>query len=155
MVIRWGRKGFFLACESYPDCKNTQDFARNEQGEVVIREAQEETGETCPSCGSPMVVRRGRFGEFLACSQYPQCKTTKTKHLNVPCPREGCDGFIAERRSRKGRVFFGCTGYPKCDYALWNKPVDRPCPDCGAPFMIEKSTRRGPVIVCRTCKAKG
>jgi DNA topoisomerase-1 len=155
MVIRWGRKGFFLACASYPECKNTQDFARNEHGEVVIRETQEETGETCPSCGSPMVVRRGRFGEFFACSQYPQCKTTKTKHLNIPCPREGCDGFITEKRSRKGRVFFGCTRYPNCDSALWNKPVDRPCPHCGAPFMIEKSTRRGPVIVCRTCNTKG
>ncbi len=154
MVIRWGRKGFFLACASYPECRNTQDFVRNEEGEVVVRKTPEETGQICPDCGSSMVLRQGRFGEFYACSQYPRCKTTKTKHLDIPCPREGCDGFITARRTRKGRTFYGCTSYPKCDFALWNKPVDRPCPQCGAPFMTEKSTRRGPVIVCATCKSR-
>ncbi len=155
MVIRWGRKGFFLACASYPECRNTQDFMRNEQGEVVIREAQEETHETCPRCGSPMVVRQGRFGEFLACSQYPRCKTTKPKHLNIPCPEEGCDGFIMEKRSRRGRVFYGCTRYPMCTFATWNKPLNRPCPQCSAPFLTENSTRKGAVPVCRKCGYPG
>jgi len=155
MVIRWGRKGFFLACTSYPECRNTQDFERNEQGELVIRESLEQTQETCPSCGSPMVMRQGRFGEFYACSQYPRCKTTKPKHLNIPCPREGCDGFIAEKRSRKGRVFYGCTRYPKCDFALWDRPLNRPCPQCGAPYMVEKSTRGGTECFCKTCGYKG
>ncbi len=155
MVIRWGRKGFFLACASYPECRNTQDFMRNEQGEVVIREAQEETHETCPRCGSPMVVRQGRFGEFLACSQYPRCKTTKPKHLNIPCPEEGCDGFIMEKRSRRGRVFYGCTRYPLCTFATWNKPLNRPCPQCSAPFLTENSTRKGAVPVCRKCGYPG
>jgi len=155
MVIRWGRKGFFLACASYPDCRNTQDFVRNEQGEVVIRETGEETGETCLSCGSPMVVRHGRFGEFFACSQYPRCKTTKPKHLNIPCPQEGCDGFITQKRSRKGRIFYGCTRYPQCTFAQWDKPLNRPCPECGAPFMTEKSSRKGTVTVCKKCGYKG
>lgn len=155
MVIRWGRKGFFLACAAYPECRNSHDFIRNEQGEVVIQETQEELHDKCPTCGSSMVLRRGRFGEFYACSQYPQCKTTKPKHLNIPCPREGCDGFITEKRSRKGRKFYGCTRYPQCDFASWDKPVDRPCPECGAPFMTEKSTRKGDVIVCKSCGHKG
>jgi len=155
MVIRWGRKGFFLACASYPECRHTRDFVRNEQGEVVIRESEEETNERCPNCGSPMVVRQGRFGEFYACSKYPQCKTTKPKHLNIPCPREGCDGFIAEKRSRRGRVFYGCNRYPQCTFALWEKPVNRPCPQCGAPFMIEKKTRSGAFDLCKTCGHRG
>ena len=155
MVIRWGRKGFFLACASYPECRHTRDFVRNEQGEVVIRESEEETDERCPTCGSPMVVRQGRFGEFYACSKYPQCKTTKPKHLNIPCPREGCDGFIAEKRSRRGRVFYGCNRYPQCTFALWEKPVNRPCPQCGAPFMIEKKTRSGAFDLCKTCGHRG
>jgi len=155
MVIRWGRTGFFLACAAYPACQNTHDFVRNEQGEVVIQETQEDTSETCPSCGSAMVVRRGRFGEFYACSRYPQCKTTKPKHLNIPCPQEDCDGFITERRSRRGRRFYGCTRYPQCKFALWDKPLDRPCPQCGASFMTEKSTRQGRVSVCKTCGYKG
>ena len=155
MVIRWGRQGFFLACASYPECRNTHDFIRNEQGEVVVVETREETNEICPSCGSPMVVRRGRFGEFYACSQYPECKTTRPKHLDIPCPREGCDGFITERRSRRGKRFYGCTRYPQCNFVLWDKPLNRPCPQCGAQFMTEKSTRRGTLSVCKTCGYKG
>ena len=155
MVIRWGRKGFFLACASYPECRNTQDFTRNEQGELVIREVQEETGETCPNCGSPMVLRQGRYGEFYACSQYPQCKTTKPKHLNIRCPEDGCDGFIVQRRSRRGRTFYGCTRYPTCTFATWDKPLDTPCPQCGAPFMTEKVTRKETVRLCRSCGFKG
>ncbi len=154
MVIRWGRKGFFLACDSYPECRNTRDFVRNEQGEVVIREAPEESDQTCPTCGNSMVIRRGRFGEFYACSQYPRCKTTKPKHLDIACPQEGCDGFLTQRRSRRGKIFYGCTRYPQCEFAIWNKPVNRSCPQCDAPFMIEKWTRRGPVTVCRVCKSK-
>jgi DNA topoisomerase-1 len=154
MVIRWGRNGFFLACGSYPDCQNTHDFVRNEQGELVIQKSQEESNETCPTCGSPMVTRRGRYGEFFACSRYPDCKTTTPKHLNVACPEKECDGFLTERRSRRGRVFYGCTRYPKCHFTLWGKPVDHPCPECGAPFMIERITRKGPVLNCRTCKYK-
>ncbi len=155
MVIRWGRKGFFLACASYPKCRNTRDFRRNEQGDVVVRETQEDTGETCPNCGSAMVLKRGRFGEFYACSRYPECKTTRPKHLNIRCPREGCDGFLTARRSRRGKIFYGCTRYPQCDFALWDKPLDRPCSQCGEPFMIEKFTRKGRIIVCRKCGASG
>jgi DNA topoisomerase-1 len=154
MVIRWGRNGFFLACASYPECRNTSDFVRNEHGEVVIHEIQEETKETCPNCGGAMVLKRGRYGEFYACSQYPECKTTTPKHLDVPCPQEDCDGFITERRSRRGRRFYGCTRYPACRFALWDKPLDRPCPQCGASFMIEKSTRKGTFSVCKTCGYK-
>ena len=154
MVIRWGRKGFFLACSAFPECRNTQDFVRSEQGEVIIRKTQDETGETCPTCGSPMVVREGRFGAFYACSQYPRCKTTKPKHLNIPCPQDGCDGFISEKRSRKGRVFYGCTRYPECTFALWYKPVNMPCPQCGAPFVTEKPTRTGTFHLCKGCGYK-
>jgi DNA topoisomerase-1 len=155
MVIRWGRKGFFLACSAYPACRNTLDFTRNEHGDLVVREAVAETDEKCPTCGSPMVLREGRYGAFYACSRYPECKTTKPKHLNIPCPREGCDGFITQKRSRKGRIFYGCTRYPACTFATWDKPIDMPCPECGAPFMTEKVTRKGTVHRCHRCGYKG
>jgi len=156
-VIRWGGKGLFLACAAYPKCRNSYDFERNERGEVVVRQAEEGSHGTCPTCGSPMLLKRGPFGEFYACSRYPQCKTTRPKHLDIPCPREGCDGFIIERRSRKGKRFYGCTRWPQCDFVIWDPPVGRPCPQCGAPFMTEKRTRKGNVILCKKCgyKAEG
>lgn len=140
MVIKWGKLGYFLACSAYPECKNTLEFKRGEDGSIeVIRE--EISGESCPQCGAPMVIKSGRYGRFLACSKYPSCKTTKPITTGVKCPESNCGGEITEKRSKKGKVFYSCTRYPECKFAMWDKPVPQPCPQCGAPFIVEKKTR--------------
>ena len=146
MVIKWGRNGQFLACSGYPDCKNTKPFVRNENG-VVEAAPEETTDEKCPKCGSSMVIKRGRFGKFLACSRYPECNHTQGMSTGVTCPEDG--GKIVERRSRFGKVFYSCSNYPACKFAIWYKPVSRLCPQCGAPFLVEKySKKTGPYIAC-------
>ncbi len=123
MVIKWGRKGKFLACSGYPECRNTADFTTDEDGKVVVVERVEETtDEVCPKCSSPMIVKSGRFGRFLACTRYPECKTTKPMSTGVKCENEGCNGTLVERRTKRGRVFYGCSNYPKCDFATWKLP---------------------------------
>ena len=122
MVIKWGRKGNFLACTGYPECKNTKDFVKDETGKITAVEKTEEIAGTCPKCASPMVIKSGRFGRFLACSKYPECKTTMAVTTGVPCPEEGCGGTLVERRSKKGRVFYSCSNYPKCKHAVWELP---------------------------------
>ncbi len=136
MVRRWGKRGYFLACSKYPQCRYTKDL--NENGEAV-----EETEARCPQCQSPMVIRNGKFGRFLACSNYPTCKFTQSLTTGVACPEENCDGMIVERRSRKGKVFYSCSNYPQCTFALWDKPLPERCPQCGFPFLVEKQNRSG------------
>lgn len=155
MVIKWGRHGHFLACPGYPTCKNTKPFTKDEEGTIHIVDKPEElTDEKCEKCGNPMVVKRGRFGGFLACSNYPDCKTTKAISIGVKCPAEGCAGELAQKRTKKGRTFYACSKYPTCTFALWNRPVNRPCPLCQATFLIEKvSKQTGKTIHCHqeTC----
>jgi DNA topoisomerase-1 len=146
MVVKWGRNGQFLACSGYPECKSTRPFIRNENG-VVEAAPEETTDELCPKCGSGMVVKRGRFGKFLACSRYPECNHTQGMSTGVLCPEDG--GKIVERRSRFGKMFYSCANYPACKFAVWYKPVPRACPQCGAPFLMEKySKKTGPYIAC-------
>ncbi len=146
MVIKWGRNGQFLACSGYPECKNTKPFVRKENGEVEAA-PEETTDEICPKCGAAMVVKRGRFGKFLACSRYPECNYTQGMSTGVACPEDG--GKIVERRSRFGRVFYSCANYPACKFAIWYKPLQRPCPQCAAPFLVEKfSKKTGPYVAC-------
>jgi DNA topoisomerase-1 len=146
MVKKFGRNGPFLACPGYPECKNTRPL----EGE----EEPEETGEVCEKCGRPMIVKTGRFGRFLACSGYPECKNTASIKVGVGCPEEGCNGQIVEKRSRRGKLFYGCNRYPDCTFALWQRPVPRACDACGAQFMVFKETKaKGPHLVCTQCKA--
>ena len=152
MVIRWGRHGEFLACSAYPKCRTTKEFERGEDGEIVVVEARE-TGEVCDVCGSPMIIRRGRYGEFLACSRYPECKVTRSISTGIKCPECG-KGELVQKTSRRGRVFYGCDTYPKCSYALWNKPVAGPCPKCNHPILVEKYSRRTGEVTL-TCPNKG
>ncbi|MDB4970617.1 MAG: topoisomerase [Myxococcales bacterium] len=144
MVIKWGRNGEFLACSGYPECKSTKEFLRKEDGTIEIA-PEATTNEKCETCAAPMLVKRGRFGEFLACSRYPDCKTTRPISLGVTCPRPGCGGFLTEKRSRRGKVFFGCSNYAKtqCDFVSWDRPVPQPCPQCNAPFLVKRENRRG------------
>ena len=100
------------------------------------------TGEVCEKCGRPMAIKHGRFGAFAACTGYPECKNTKplVETIDVKCPKCGRD--IVARRSKKGRVFYGCSGYPDCTQSYWNKPVNKKCPKCGA-LLVEKKTKNG------------
>ncbi len=202
MSIRLGKHGEFLACDAYPKCKTTRDFTRDEKGGLVVIEPEVETNGVCDKCGSPMQVKKGRYGPFLACTAYPHCKNIKplegegngnglapAEPLGEKCPKCGsdlvikptraggrfisctgypkcrysrglpvgvacptCGGEIVEKTSRGGKVFFGCDNYPKCDFATWDRPLNEPCPQCGHPFLAEKTTRQGTTV---RCPAKG
>jgi DNA topoisomerase-1 len=199
MVVKWGRFGKFLACSGYPECKNTKELPGNGNGEPVagqngqgeaVSEGQpcencgkpmvlkrgrfgpflacsgypecrtvvrigraallppEPTDQICDKCGAPMVIRRGRFGRFLSCSMYPACKNIKPIPIGVDCPR--CGAPLAARRSKRGRTFFGCSAYPKCDFILWDHPIPEPCPTCGAKFLVEKRLKGSIQVQCAT-----
>jgi DNA topoisomerase-1 len=143
LLERRGRFGKFLACSAYPDCKYTRDLGKDQ------RFQDEPTNETCPTCARPMVIKHGRFGKFIACSGYPECKTTKPVTLGIACPTPGCSGQLVERRSKRGRTFYGCSAYPKCKFVVWQRPVAEPCPRCQASFLTERIARGGrPVRMC-------
>jgi DNA topoisomerase-1 len=142
LLERWGRFGKFLACSGYPDCRYTRDLSGHE------RAADEPTDEACPTCGRPMVIKHGRYGRFVACSGYPECKTTKPLTLGIACPEPGCPGQLAARRSRRGRVFYGCSAYPTCTFAVWQRPIPEACPKCGAAFLTERAARGRTVRRC-------
>jgi DNA topoisomerase-1 len=149
MVIKWGRNGSFIACKNYPECKNTKEFLRLADGTIKVIE-EKTTDEKCDLCGAEMKVKRGRFGEFLACSRYPECKGTKPVSIGVPCPKEGCGGFLTAKRSRRGKTFYGCSNYSKtkCDFVTWDLPIPETCPSCGAPFLVRRELRSGASIRC-------
>jgi DNA topoisomerase-1 len=150
MVIKWGRNGHFLACSGYPDCRNTKEYKQHADGTLEIVPSTRPTDQLCPTCGSPMVIRRGRFGEFQACSRYPECKTTSPLSLGVNCPRPDCGGYLTEKRSKRGKSFFGCSNYSKtqCDFVSWDRPIPQPCPKCGAAFLVKKISKTGTRIRC-------
>ena len=144
MVIKWGRNGEFLACPQYPECKNTKNFKRDDNGGIEIV-PEEEVNESCELCGRPMLLRWGKFGKFLGCSGYPECKNIqpleKPVDLGIECP-ECKQGSIKERKSRWGKIFYGCDRYPECKFASWDKPIAVACPKCGSPILVEKVTKR-------------
>ena len=152
LVVKWGRNGEFLACSGYPACKNTKEFVRDKDGKIEPK-PEPTTDEKCATCGAQMVYRRGRFGEFWACSRYPECKTTRPVSLGITCPKPGCGGFLTEKRSRRGSPFYGCSNYSSkgCDFVSWDRPIKEPCPDCGSPFLLQKQTRQGPKLRCAVC----
>jgi len=149
MVIKWGRNGEFLACPGYPECRNTMNFRREEDGKIVPQKEEDvPVSDTCPECGAPMVMKRGRFGRFLACTRYPDCKGTKPVSIGVTCPK-GCGGYISEKRSRRGKTFYGCSSYPKCDFVSWDRPRNETCPQCGSAYLVDKySKRTGAFVAC-------
>jgi DNA topoisomerase-1 len=152
MVIKFGKNGEFLACEGYPDCQNSSNFTRDEQGGIQAVEEETQTVEmgTCPRCEKTLVLKTSRTGSrFIACTGYPDCRYTAPYRLGVPCPEEGCEGELVEKSSRKGKVFYACNQYPDCTYALWNPPVNERCPKCGNPVLVAKSTKsRGDHVAC-------
>ncbi len=145
MIIKWGRNGRFLACSGYPDCRSTRPLPEEEE--------RNKTNEVCEKCGAPMVIKVGRFGRFMACSAYPDCKNTKPVTLDMNCPKPRCTGKVIERQTRSKRLFYGCSNYPKCDFASWDLPVDKPCPVCGHDYMVFKNTKtKGEHYRCPECK---
>ena len=155
IVIKWGRNGSFGACQGYPECRTTMEVVKNVDG-TWEKVPPLTTDETCETCGAPMTVKRGRFGSFLACTRYPECKTTKPISLGVKCPRPGCGGFIAEKRSRRGKPFYGCSNWAKkqCDFVAWDKPIPQPCPICNAKFVLKKENKSGVTLRCMECDWK-
>jgi len=144
LLKRWGKNGFFLSCETYPKCKFTRDLSK-ENGEPAVDRM---TDYICDKCEKPMVIKTGRYGEFLSCSGYPECKNAKPVPLGMPCPK--CAGDIIEIRSKKkgSRPFYGCANYPKCDFKVWQKPVNEPCPTCGHPFLVIGGGAKNPKLMC-------
>ncbi|MGM0681007.1 MAG: type I DNA topoisomerase [Thermodesulfobacteriota bacterium] len=142
LVLKWGKMGEFLACDRYPDCHYTCDFKRDQDGRIIAEEKkkEEESEEICEKCSRNMVYKKGRYGRFLACSGYPECKNIRAEGTGVQCPEENCPGELVKKISKKGKIFYACNQYPECTYALWNKPVNEPCPECGSSFLIEKRT---------------
>ncbi len=145
MVIRWGRHGRFLACSGFPKCKNTKPLENQEPRVNNQQSISQQTDEICKKCGSPMVIRSGRYGKFLACSKYPECKNTKPLSTGIKCPKDG--GDIVERRSKKGKPFWSCSNYPECKFATWYKSVPKKCPRCNADFLLEKRDKEGQIIL--------
>ena len=147
MVLRRGRFGPFLACSGYPECKTTRKVTRNAAGQAEAK-PDRLLDEKCPSCGSQLAVKQGRFGEFISCSAYPKCRYVKMKETGVTCPECG-KAQIVERRSKRGKLFFGCSAYPDCKFVLWKRPVDKHCPSCDRPYLVERVTKRhGRELVC-------
>ena len=149
MALKRGRFGQFLGCTGYPDCRNIRKIARS----GAVAPAPVPLDETCPVDGAHLVRRHGRFGEFISCSNYPKCTYIKRETTGVPCSRPGCKGEIVVKKSKRGKVFYGCSEYPKCDAVYWDKPVAEPCPNCKAPFLLEKTTKKEGVV--RYCAQEG
>jgi DNA topoisomerase-1 len=146
MVLRNGPFGPFMACPGYnedPPCKTVRRLTSREQQKPPVP-----IGEPCPSCGKDLVRRTGRFGEFVSCSGYPECKYIKQNLVEgMKCPKCG-EGDIAERKTRFGTTFYGCTRYPKCDFTSNAKPVPQKCPECGSNYLVEKALKSGIYLTC-------
>ena len=149
MVLKKGRFGTFYACSGYPDCKTTKQIGGAQ------KKADVPLDEKCPQCGNNLVMKYGRYGEFTACSNYPGCKYVKQKTIGVKCP-ECSEGEVVERRSKRGKTFYGCSRYPDCNFVAWARPVPEKCPDCGNPYLVEKYLKAGAFLQCPAsgCKYK-
>ncbi len=149
MALKKGRFGTFYGCTGYPECKNIRKIDKK-SGATIAVAPPVELDEICPKDGAKLVLRNGRFGEFISCSNYPKCGYIKRETLGIPCPK--CkDGEIAVKKSKRGKAFYGCTNYPKCDAVYWDKPIVEPCPKCAAPFVFEKYTKKeGTFRYCQT-----
>jgi DNA topoisomerase I len=149
MVLKRGRFGQFMACTGYPVCRTVRKIGQPKQSKPV------ELDEICPLCKEhKLVEREGQYGKFVACSGYPKCKYVKQNTIGVKCPK--ChEGEVAEKKARRGNLFYGCTNYPKCDFTSNYKPVAEQCPECGSEYLLEKHLKSGTWLVCPNNKKKG
>jgi DNA topoisomerase-1 len=150
LSIRLGRKGRFIGCTAYPDC----DYTRNIESASTEAAAEPQVveGRQCPQCNGALIFREGRYGPFIGCSQYPTCRYIESlnqpKDTEVPCPV--CNkGSLYQRKSKRGKIFYSCSRYPECEYAIWNQPLKEPCPQCHWPILTFKETKKnGKQKVC-------
>jgi DNA topoisomerase-1 len=145
VVIKDGRYGRFKSCSGYPDCRFRESLVKKEVQPLE---------EACPQCGAPLVLKRGKYGTFAACSGYPACQYVKKEktETGIDCPT-GCGGKIVRRKTRRGKLFYGCGNYPKCTFATWDEPVAKPCPLCGEKIILKKNLAKGePYFYCRNEK---
>ncbi len=166
LKIKIGRNGHFLACIGYPECSFTSNYIRDEKGTLSIVEKIVDNTKVkdCIKCNKPMVQKEGRFGLFLACTGYPDCKHTESangenssKDIGVKCPEKTCNGTVLEKKSKRGKIFYGCSSYPDCSFASWDKPVAKDCPECNVSYLVEKETKKdGKFLKCpnRECNFK-
>jgi len=141
LVIKEGKYGRFRACSGFPECNFKESLVKKEAKPLE---------ETCPECGSQLVMRRGKYGTFVACSNYPECTYVKKekKDTGISCPFN-CGGTLVRRKTRRGKIFYGCSTFPKCQFATWDEPVPIPCPECGRPFVLKKDLLKGkPYLYC-------
>lgn len=151
LTLKLGKNGHFIACSGYPDCSFTSNYERDEKGNIeIIKKIQDNTKvKECDKCGKDMVLKDGKYGSFLACTGYPECKHTESingnsngREIGMKCPIEKCTGSVVEKKSKRGKIFFGCNRYPDCNFASWDQPVDKKCPDCDSLYLIEKNTKK-------------
>jgi DNA topoisomerase-1 len=155
MVLRRGPFGMFMSCPGFnedPPCKTFRKLSSKQQQKQAVPHP---TGEDCPQCGKPLVLRQGSYGEFVSCSGYPKCKYVKQNIIEgLKCPKCGV-GDLAERKAKRGNIFWGCTNYPKCDFTSNLKPVAEKCPQCGSSYLVEKTLRSGVYLECPNKKKTG
>jgi len=166
LTLKIGKNGHFIACSGYPDCSFTSNYERDEKGNIkIIKKNIDNTKvKECAKCGKDMVLKDGKYGSFLACTGYPECKHTESingdsngREIGMKCPVEKCSGSVVEKKSKRGKIFFGCNQYPDCTFATWDKPVDKKCPDCGSLYLLEKNTKKdGKFLKCpeKDCQYK-
>ncbi|MDO4542463.1 MAG: topoisomerase DNA-binding C4 zinc finger domain-containing protein, partial [Bacillota bacterium] len=152
MVYKLGRYGRFLACPGYPQCRNVKSVDKD--GKVIEVEA-EESDIICEQCGAKMVVKLGRYGKFLACPNYPECKNIKSidEEIGVKC--EKCGGELVKKRSKRGKIFYGCKNYPECETTYWNLPVQDICPHCGRHLVSKTNKKQETTIYCENKECPG
>ena len=145
MVVKQGRFGKFAACPNYPECRNTKPLDKDGKPVEKNDTPPEKTGELCPLCGGDMLKRHGRYGDFIACSNYPKCKNTKQilKPIGVPCPK--CGAQLVVRTGKNRSVFYSCERHPDCDFVSWDMPTNEKCPQCGNMLFIKKGRKQ---LVC-------
>jgi len=147
MLIRWSKNGEYLVCSGKPECKNKKNVKVGDDGTINV--VEQEIKGVCKKCGGNLIEKRGRFGRFFACSNYPECKYTEAYSLGFQCPMEGCPGKLVEKTSKKNRRFISCSEYPACAFATNNEPTEGVCPVCGAPTLF--SFRRNMLCLRKDC----
>ena len=150
MVVKVSRYGKFIACSGYPECKNIIRNV-NKNGETELQSEPEESDVVCEKCGRKMIIKTGRYGKFLACPGYPECKNVKSIEIKtgVPCPK--CGGDIIERKTRRGRTFYGCNNYPKCDFITNDRPLKDKCPKCGKNLFEKLGKKKKIYCITENC----